>query len=177
MALLVYFNQDKVHEFDVPNEKGMPIYLQLNDDHSWTLDLDENVQRYEAQLVRADSGFYAVIAYRKLDVRVNGIKVFGLRTLRNADEIRIGEGELRFYEWLYRVLTIESSYVGMECPFCRVPFAAGDRIILCPRCDTPLHDYCWASRKGPAEGCVLPNCGYIVPEEEPYVTSQDKADA
>jgi hypothetical protein len=177
MTLFVYFSQDKPNEFVVPREKGIPVYLRANDDHTWTFSLDEGAQEYCAQLLRADNGFYALIVCKENDVKVNDVKIFGLRVLRNADKVQVGKDEICFYEWVYQELTSGSLQTGTECPFCRMPFAVGDQIIMCPRCDTPLHDYCWESRKGPNEGCVLPNCGYIVPKEEPYRPARIEANS
>lgn len=173
MALLTYSHQGESHEFILPREKGVPTYLRANKGHPWLLSLDEKEQEYSAQLVRADNGFYVLIPrmQKDTDVKVNNISAFGLRVLRNADNIQIGQEEIRFYEWVLQVLTSDSQLVGTKCPFCTTPFTTGDQVMLCPKCDTSLHDYCWVSRKGLNEGCVLPNCGFVAPEEEPYVSN------
>lgn len=172
MAVLIYSWQGRLHDFALPREKSVLTYLKANEDHSWMFSLNGDAREYPAQLVRADNGFYVLIARGQDDVKVNGIRVFGLRVLRNADNIQVGQEEIRFYEWVLQVLASDSPFVGARCSFCARPFVAGGRVILCPRCDTPLHDECWVSRKGVSEGCVLPNCGYVVPEEEPYVAGR-----
>ncbi|MBQ5823497.1 MAG: DUF2628 domain-containing protein [Clostridia bacterium] len=34
-------------------------------------------------------------------------------------------------------------YVGENCPYCGVPFAENDDIVVCPECATPHHRVCW----------------------------------
>jgi len=168
MALLEYSWQGKSHEFSLPGEKGVLTYLKAGQDHIWSFSSTGDVREYPAQLVRADNGFYVLIAHGHDDVKVNGIRVFGLRVLRNADNIQIEQEEIRFYEWVLQTVTSDSPFIGTKCSFCSRPFVRGERVILCPRCDTPLHEECWVSRKGVNEGCILPNCGYFAPEEAPY---------
>lgn len=34
-------------------------------------------------------------------------------------------------------------YIGENCPYCGVPFAENDDIVVCPECATPHHRVCW----------------------------------
>jgi len=171
VAILAYFSEEKWYHFDLSLEKGVLTCLKVNQDHMWNFSSGEDLHETPLQVLRADNGFYVVITDAHYEVRVNGIRVFGLRVLRNADAIHIGQEKIRFYEWMSQEITIDSRLLGIRGPMCKVPFIVGARVVLCPKCDTPLHDHDWYTRKMVGEGCAVPNCGYIAPEEEPYIPS------
>lgn len=180
MALLVYADKQQTKTLVLPLEKGAPINLQRDDEGRWRFSTEEILQGCLAQVVRADNGFYAVVAVKEQKVMVNDIPVYGLHVLRNTDRIKIidlngSEQEaLCFYEWVRHELPTSSKLIGLPCAFNKVPFEEGDHLIFCPKCDTPLHEYCWVARRDTLEGCVIPNCGYLPPKGDPYVPGTDE---
>src|SRR6266700_3482620 len=149
MALLVYSSEGQMHNIDLPLEKSIPTCLSVQGDQEWLVISDDyDHQEHLIQVIRADNGFYVVIPTGELAVQVNEVRIFGLHTLRNTDSIQAGSRELRFYEWVCQEVTPYSRLLNSSCPFCSVPFNIGDKVMLCPKCDTPLHDYCWETRKG-----------------------------
>jgi hypothetical protein len=169
MALLSYTYKEKAYNYDLSLEKGLCTCLNIDEDHRWNFTQHEDIQECLAQIIRAENGFYALIAARQKNVNVNDVCVFGLHILRNTDRVLTEQEELRFYEWIRQRVASNSRLLGTSCPFCTIPFQVGDPVIHCPKCDTPMHESCWVSRKGVDEGCILPNCGYMPPEGDPYV--------
>lgn len=169
MTLLTYVYKGQTYSVDLPVEKGISISLSIEGEHEWHFNKDKTIHEYPIQIMRADNGFYAIIASREANVRVNKFPVLGQHVLRNADCVQIGQEEIRFYEWVRLTMTYDSRPFNAECPFCTLPFQIADLLMLCPKCDTAMHDACWVSRKEVGEGCIVPNCGYFPPEEDPYI--------
>lgn len=44
--------------------------------------------------------------------------------------------------------------VGMQCPYCQTPMAAGESATTCGDCTTVHHEECWAEN----QGCAVPGC-------------------
>jgi|SRR5579863_2376320 len=173
MALLVFISEGQTHSVDLTLEKDVSTYLSFEEHHGGWSSSNEVVQESPFQIIRADNGFYALVPAKKQEVKVNDARIFGLRVLRNTDRIQVGEAELSFYEWVRQQITANSKLLNVPCPFCSVPFNVDDQVILCPKCDTPLHDACWETRRDVNEGCVVPNCGFMVPQEDAYVPKID----
>lgn len=169
MALLNYTHEKQKYDFTIPQEKGLCTSLNRDNSHGWQFTSDEDIQESLAQIIRAENGFYALIVQRGKDVKVNDVPVFVLHILRDADRIQAEQEELQFYEWIRQKVVPDSQLLGSSCLFCSIPFQVEDQVIYCPKCDTPMHDYCWVSREDVGEGCIVPNCGYMPPEKKPYI--------
>lgn len=173
MAIIIS-KEDIPHEYLLSREPNNPVYLEISDN----IRVIQNLvpPTYAAQIIRAENGFYAIVPSKENDVEVNGIKVFGIHILRDKDDINVSGKILTFIEWVINSPDTKSSMLDSPCPFCQLAFSQNDRVIHCPKCDTAMHDYDWDARRSQNEGCMLPNCGYIPPNNPPYdLTNWDGA--
>ena len=102
-------------------------------------------------------GAWLLISPPGLDIRVNGIRLTGLKRLHHRDEIRVA-GVGRFYFSTER-LAREEPFPGhpegsgatrkMLCGRCKSPIRKGDTVIQCPECGLWHHQsresgrLCW----------------------------------
>lgn len=178
MALLAHKSKEQKDRIDfnvdLPLEKGIPICLSIDKENRWFFTNSDTVQECLGQIIRADNGFYVIVAEIEKAVKVNHVPVFGLHVLRDTDCIKTEQEELWFYEWIRQEITVDSRLVGVPCAFCTVTFVPGDPVMFCPKCDTPMHEACWIARKDIGEGCIEPNCGYMPPRGDPYVAGSNE---
>lgn len=72
------------------------------------------------------------------------------------------------------VLDHDAGCIGETCKVCNDAFAAGDEVVLCPRCKQAHHASCWYDYGG----CARRGCAQIVssrPNDKERITDDDRA--
>lgn len=174
MAILrVQVDGHTLDDFELPRVVGSKVRLGSGDENELRIQHDSVPQR-AALVMRSNNGFFVFIPEPGTKAMRNGEPVFWLSVLRNEDVVQVGQAEIIYLEIGVERLEAGSMWIGTECSFCLLEFKERDRVIYCPKCETPYHyEPCW-SRDLQGETCPRPGCGYAIDQTKPYTENEQR---
>ena len=159
MTYLIMEVDNTQTSFELPKDHGSKLDIGRGETNDVVIN-DPEVAIHHASIVRAINGFYTIISREKSKIIINGQTIPDVKILRNEDQILIGDTSLGYFEFKPSYVLDGSEYLNRSCLFCYREFQVGEKIVFCPKCDTPYHDACWNIIFN--QPCLLQHCGYFI---------------